>query len=100
MSPSSGSPERARRLKGLRNNGDVTRGVKVAGDVQAVFEHIEPRSQALPDWLDLSVPDDRFIASTLLLQSLYPGSAWYVATSDLNMQTKLAAVALPFIEPE
>jgi len=89
-----------RRLKGLRTNGDVTRGVKVAGDVHAVFEYIEPRSQALPDWLDLSVPDDRFVASTLLLQSQHPGSAWYVATSDLNMQTKLAAVAIPFIEPE
>ncbi|MGW4047635.1 PIN domain-containing protein [Streptomyces sp. NPDC004721] len=88
-----------RRPKGLRNNGDVTRGVKVAGDVHAVFEYIEPKSDALPDWLDLTVPDDRFVASTLILQSRYPGSAWYVATSDINLQTKLAAVALPFIEP-
>ncbi|MFI1358104.1 PIN domain-containing protein [Streptomyces sp. NPDC020898] len=88
-----------RRLKGLRNNGDVTLGVRVAGDVHAVFEYIEPKSDALPDWLDLGVPDDRFIASTLLLQSRHPGSAWYVATSDINLQTKLHAVALPFIEP-
>ncbi|MEU7406114.1 PIN domain-containing protein [Streptomyces sp. NPDC044948] len=88
-----------RRLKGLRNNGDVTLGVRVAGDVHAVFEYIEPKSDALPDWLDLDVPDDRFIASTLLLQSQHPGSAWYVATSDINLQTKLHAVALPFIEP-
>lgn len=88
-----------RRLKGLRNNGDVTHGVRVAGDVHAVFEYIEPKSDALPDWLDLDVPDDRFIASTLLLQSRHPGSAWYVATSDINLQTKLHAVALPFIEP-
>lgn len=88
-----------RRLKGLRNNGDVTLGVRVAGDAHAVFEYIEPKSDALPDWLDLDVPDDRFIASTLLLQSRHPGSAWYVATSDINLQTKLHAVALPFIEP-
>ncbi|MCX4878661.1 PIN domain-containing protein [Streptomyces sp. NBC_00847] len=88
-----------RRLKGLRNNGDATLGVRVAGDVHAVFEYIEPKSDALPDWLDLGVPDDRFIASTLLLQSRHPGSAWYVATSDINLQTKLHAVALPFIEP-
>ncbi|MCM2517953.1 PIN domain-containing protein [Streptomyces griseoincarnatus] len=88
-----------RRLKGLRTNGDVTRGVRVAGDVHAVFEHIEPKADALPDWLDLTVPDDRFVASTLLLQSRHPGSAWYVATSDINLQTKLSAVALPFIEP-
>ncbi|MFE1839879.1 hypothetical protein [Streptomyces sviceus] len=65
-----------RRLKGLRNNGDVTLGVRVAGDVHAVFEYIEPKSDALPDWLDLDVPDDRFIASTLLLQSQHPGSVW------------------------
>lgn len=87
-----------RRLKGLRNNGDVTLGVRVAGNVHAIFEYIEPKSDALPDWLDLDVPDDRFIASTLLLQSRHPGSAWYVATSDINLQTKLHAVALPFIE--
>lgn len=87
-----------RRLKGLRTNGDVTQGVRVAGDVHAVFEYIEPTSDALPDWLGLTVPDDRFVASTLLLQSWHPGSAWYVATNDINLQTKLAAVALPFIE--
>lgn len=87
-----------RRLKGLRNNGDVTLGVRVAGNVHAIFEYIEPKSDTLPDWLDLDVPDDRFIASTLLLQSRHPGSAWYVATSDINLQTKLHAVALPFIE--
>src|SRR5262249_35925358 len=29
-----------RRLKGLRDNGDVQQGVRVAGDVSAVFEHV------------------------------------------------------------
>jgi hypothetical protein len=88
-----------RRLKGLRNNGDVTRGVRVASDVHAIFEHIEPKAAGLPDWLDLDVPDDRLVASALRLQSRHPGSALFVATSDINLQTKLAAVALPFIEP-
>ncbi|MFI6031633.1 PIN domain-containing protein [Amycolatopsis magusensis] len=87
-----------KRLKGLRTNGDVRVGVRVAGQVWAVFEHIEPSSDRLPSWLDLSVPDDRFVASTLLLQSDHPGSALYVATGDINMQTKLAAVGLPFVE--
>jgi len=32
-----------RRLKGLRDNGDVLSGVRVAGEVHAVFEHVEPR---------------------------------------------------------
>ncbi|MGX5210259.1 PIN domain-containing protein [Streptomyces violaceus] len=87
-----------RRLKGLRTNGNVLRGVRVAGDVHAVFEHIEPKGDSLPNWLDLEVPDDRFVASTLLLQSRHPGSAVYVATRDINLQTKLAAVGLPFFE--
>ncbi|WP_370964728.1 PIN domain-containing protein [Amycolatopsis sp. cg9] len=87
-----------RRLKGLRNNGNVQSGVRVAGEVWAVFEHIEPKNDRLPSWLDLSVPDDRFVASTLLLQSDHPGSAVYVATGDINLQTKLAAVGLPYVE--
>ena len=88
-----------RRLKGLRDNGDIRTGAKVAGDVWAVLEHLEPRREGLPSWLDLDVPDDRFVASALLLQSRHSGSALVVATSDLNMQTKLAAVSLPFVEP-
>ncbi|MEV0717079.1 PIN domain-containing protein [Asanoa sp. NPDC050611] len=87
-----------RRLTGLRTNGDVRTGVRVAGDVYAVFEHIEPKADQLPSWLDLAVPDDRFVASTLLLQSKHPGSALYAATSDINLQTKLAAVGLAFVE--
>lgn len=87
-----------RRLKGLRANGDARVGLKVAGDVYAVFEHIEPKGEHLPSWLDLTVPDDRFVASSLLLQSDHPGAAVYIATSDINLQTKLSAVGLPFIE--
>lgn len=89
----------SRRIKGLRTGGDVRVGVRVAGDISAVFEHAEPRADGLPDWLDLSVPDDRTVASSLVLQSAHPGSAVYVATNDLNMQTKLAAVGLPHVEP-
>lgn len=87
-----------RRLKGFRTNGDVLSGVRVAGEVHAVFEHIEPRDDRLPSWLDLTVPDDRFAASCLLLQAEHPGSALYAATGDINLQTKLTAVGLPFIE--
>jgi rRNA-processing protein FCF1 len=88
-----------RYLKGLRERGDVRVGVRVAGDVVAVFEHTEPRADKLPAWLELDVPDDRFVASVLLLQSGHPGSALHVATSDLNMQTKLAAAGIPYLEP-
>ena len=58
-----------------------------------------PSGTDLPDWLNLTVPDDRLVASALLLQSRYSGSALHVATSDINLQTKLLAVGLPFTEP-
>lgn len=73
--------------------------MRVEGEVFAKFEHIEPRSEALPDWLDLTVPDDRLVASALLLQSQHPASTMYVGTSDINLQTKLSAVGLPYVEP-
>jgi len=72
--------------------------VRVSRGVYAVFEHVEPKQEGRPCWLDLTVPDDRFVASSLLLQSEHPGSALYVATSDINLQTKLSAVGLPFVE--
>lgn len=87
-----------RRLKAMRDNGDVRKGARIAGDIYAVFEHTEPRGEGLPAWLDLDVPDDRFIASALLLQSAHPGSKLYAATSDINLQTKLAVVGLPYVE--
>ena len=97
--PISAKPRRAdKRLKGLRDNGDVRTGARVAGDVFAVFEHKEPRSDGLPEWLELDVPDDRLVASALLLQSAHPGSRVVVATGDMNLQNKLAAVGLPFIQ--
>jgi hypothetical protein len=37
----------------------VRKGVRVAGEVIAKFEHTEPRSDDLPGWLDMDVPDDR-----------------------------------------
>lgn len=87
-----------RRLKGYRSNGNVLTGARVAGEVSVVFEAAEPRSDGLPTWLDLNVPDDRLVASALLLQSEHPGSRLAVVTSDLNLQTKLTAVGLPFLE--
>lgn len=89
-----------RRLKRLRHNDDVLTGVRVAGDVHIVAEHAEPRGEHLPSWLDLTVPDDRLVAAALLLQSAHPGSALQVATSNLNLLTKLAAAGLPTVELE
>lgn len=89
-----------RRLKGIRSNATAADTIRVAGDVHLRFDHIEPRGDALPTWLDLTVPDDRLVASTLLLQSEHPGSQVHVITSDVNLQTKLSAIGLPFLDPD
>jgi len=72
------------------------RRVRVAGDVWAVFEHIEPRTDGLPSWLALDCT-----RRPLCRVDLAPPepSPVYIVTSDLNLQTKLAVVGLPFVEP-
>lgn len=87
-----------RRLKGYRDNGDVLTGARVAGEVYVQFDHVDPKAEGLPSWLDLTVPDDRLVASALLLQSAHPASALYVVTNDGNLQTKLSAVGMPYVE--
>lgn len=94
-----GAQRAVTRLKGIRNNGNALEGVRVEGQVVAKFEHVEPRGTDALEWLDLAVPDDRLVTAALLLQSQHPGSALYVATSDINLQTKLHAAGLPFVEP-
>jgi hypothetical protein len=98
------SPAQGRRQEGRpTTQGDARQRrrpqrARVAGDIHAIFEHIEPRADGVPTWLDPDVPDDRFVASALLLQSAHPGSKLYAATSDINLQTKLAAVGLPYVQ--
>jgi rRNA-processing protein FCF1 len=89
-----------RRLKGIRSNATTADTIRVAGNVHLRFDHVEPRGDALPAWLDLTVPDDRLVASTLLLQSEHSGSQVHVVTSDVNLQTKLSAMGLPFLDPD
>ncbi len=67
---------------------------RVAEDVWAVFEHLEPHREGLPSRLDLNVPDDRLVASALAPAAPSPGFR-----SDLDMQLKLAAVSPRYVEP-
>jgi len=83
-----------RKLKDLRMRSDPIKGVKVSGGVNAKFETLEPKSADVPSWLDLSIPDDRLIASTILLQIEHPRATFYVATADTNLQNKLAAAGI------
>lgn len=66
----------------------------------AVFEHLEPRADGLPSWLDLTVLDDRLVASALLLVSRHPAATTAIVTGDLNLQTKLAGVQILYLDPD
>ena len=62
-------------------------------------EHREVRCADILNWLDPDVPDDRILASALDLQARRPAATVVLMTRDLNLQTKAAAVAMPFAEP-
>jgi rRNA maturation endonuclease Nob1 len=87
-----------RRLKGLRDKGNLATGVKVTKTITVQTEAREVDVLGVLDWLDPAVPDDRLLAAALRLQSDHPSGAVVLVTSDLNLQNKADAVGLPYIE--
>ncbi len=87
-----------RRLKGLRDKGNLASGVKLTKTITVQTEAREVDVRAVLDWLDPTVPDDRLLAAALRLQSDHPSGAVLLVTSDLNLQNKADAVGLPYIE--
>lgn len=87
-----------RRLKGLRDRGDPREGVKVERRTTLRFEHRDVRPSEILEWLDPTVPDDRLLAAALDLQGRHPGAAVVLVTGDINLQTKAAVAALPFLD--
>ncbi len=87
-----------RRLKGLRDKGNLAAGVKVTRSVTVQTEAREVDVRSVLDWLDPSVPDDRILAAALRLQSEHPASPVVLVSSDLNLQNKADAVGLPYVE--
>jgi hypothetical protein len=82
-------------LAGIRRTRFLHTGL--ASDLDAALRH----SDLVVDGLTATHPQRAAllnVASTLLLQSDHPGSSLYVATGDINMQTKLADVGVPFVE--
>lgn len=88
-----------RRLKGLRDRGDVRVGVPVQGRTRLRMEHREVQVRSVLDWLDPDVPDDRILGGTLDLQARFPAASVVLLTADMNLQNKAAAVGLPFADP-
>lgn len=87
-----------RRLKGLRDKGNLAAGVALTKSITVRADAREVDVRAVLDWLDPAVPDDRIVASALRLQSDHPTGTVVLVTSDLNLQNKADAVGLPYIE--
>lgn len=88
-----------RRLKGLRDRGDLRVGVPVQGKIRLRMEHREVEPRSILNWLDPATPDDRILAGTLDLQARSPIAHVVLVTGDINLQNKAAAVGLPFADP-
>ena len=87
-----------RRLKGLRDKGNLAAGVALTKAITVQAEAREVDVRGVLDWLDPTVPDDRVLASALRLQSDHVAGIVVLVTSDLNLQNKADAVGLPYME--
>lgn len=88
------------RIKGWRNQGSLSAGVKVDGTILVRAEHKEPRVELGPSWLDASSADDRIIASVLALQSESPSSRVVLVTGDINLLNKADAALIETIDAD
>ena len=86
-------------IKGLRKQGSVLDGVKVAKTITVQMIPTEPRLADLPSWLDADNKDDRIIASTLEIQGAEPSATVVLVTDDINLQNKAEMAFLPWAEP-
>lgn len=87
-----------RRIKGLRQRGNLASGVNLTRAIVVRADAREPDVRAILDWLDPTVADDRIVAAALTLQAEFAAAVVTLVTSDMNLQNKADAVGLPYIE--
>ncbi len=61
---------------------------------------ITSKRSSVPDWLDLDVPDDCFIASALEVRREHPKARIVVLSGDFNVLTKARQARLPAFDGE
>jgi rRNA-processing protein FCF1 len=88
-----------RRLKGLRDKGNLADGVQVTNALTVRFEHREVDPPSMLPWLESTISDDRILAAAIQIQSAHPGDAALLVTSDMNLQNKAIAAGMPYMEP-
>ncbi|QDK37203.1 PIN domain-containing protein [Bdellovibrio sp. NC01] len=87
------------RLKGYRTQGSLVEGVTIDKTISLKTLSAEPDFSKTLQVLDRANKDDRIIAMTLQVQRENPSQVVVVVTSDINLQTKCAAIKIPFVEP-
>jgi rRNA-processing protein FCF1 len=88
-----------RRIKGLRQQGSLLKGVTVDQTITVKMIAVEPNFEHTLSWLDPSNSDDRIIANALELQRGCPSSKVLLVTNDINLQNKAEMAKIPYCEP-
>lgn len=83
-----------RRMATLGDQGDLLQGVAITDRIILMTLAPEPRADGLPSWLDLSVPDDRFIASALEMFWEHSKARILTVSGDFNVVNKARAAGL------
>jgi hypothetical protein len=83
------------RIKGWRNQGSLSDGVRVQGKVYVRVSAREPNFQRTLSWLDPQVTDDRIIASVLEWQRSNPTNAVQLLSGDSIMLAKADEAGVP-----
>lgn len=88
------------RIKEYRRRGILTNGVPVlTNKVYIRSIATEPVMSVSLPWLDPSIADDRFLASTIDIIRTNPAAAVFVITRDINLQNKADFAGIPYREP-
>jgi len=87
-----------KRIKGWRNQGALTQGVKVNRNMRILAESREPDMKNTLSWLDSDISDDRILASTLSVITNNPTAKVVLVTNDINLQNKADAAMIDVSE--
>jgi rRNA-processing protein FCF1 len=87
-----------KRIKGWRNQGNLSQGVIVDKTITLKSIANEPDFNNTLSWLDKNNEDDRLVASALEVQRKNIKSKIVLVTSDINLQNKAELANFPYME--
>lgn len=89
-----------RRIEGYMSRGNPHEGIPLRRDRSTLrLLASEPRRDHVLPWLDLSVKDDRHIASVIDAMRQHPRTPVVLVARDINMKNKAIYARLPHLEP-